>query len=252
MIQSGGGTMKCRTITFLFLALLLAFTTPPCQAGFFDDLSKTMGLNDTPGSNLDNPTIVKGLKEALATGTSRAVTAVSRRDGYFGNDLIKILVPEKIRSVTDLLARVGFQQEVDDFILSMNRAAEKAAPRATEHFVNALKAMTFDDARRILNGDATSATEYFKLKTNDKIYAAFKPVVTASMKDVGVAKSYGRLVEKFEEIPFAGSVGSFDLDHYVTTKAVDGLFSMLGEEEKKIRTDPAARGTELLRKVFGK
>lgn len=244
--------MKYIHLTILCFALLLGFSLNTSQAGFFDDMTKTLGLGGTPGDNLDDSTIVKGLKEALSTGTTRAVAAVSRRDGYFSNEMIKILIPEKIRGVADLLGRFGFQQEVDDFILSMNRAAEKAAPKATEHFVSALKSMTFDDARKILQGDDTSATAYFKQKTAEKIYAAFKPVVTENMKDVGVARSYGLMAKKFESIPFAGTLGSVDLDHYVTTKAVDGLFSMLGEEEKKIRTDPAARGTELLKKVFGR
>ena len=134
----------------------------------------------------------------------------------------------------------------------MNRAAEKAAPKATDHFVSALKAMSFDDARKILQGDDTSATRYFREKTGDRIYADFKPVVVVNMKDTGVTRHYSQMKDKFETIPFAGAIGTFDLDHYVTTKAVDGLFSMLGEEEKKIRTDPASRGTELLKKVFGK
>lgn len=235
------------------VTLLLASHSIPAQAGFFDDLTSVLGgAGGGPGSSLDDPTIARGLKEALATGTTRAVKAVSQRDGYFSNEMIKILLPEKIRSTADLLGKFGFQQEVDAFVLSMNRAAEKAAPKATEHFTTALKAMTFDDARAILQGDATSATRYFREKTGDKIYADFKPVVVANMKDVGVARNYAQMKEKFEAIPFAGTVGSFDLDHYVTTKSVDGLFSMLGEEEKKIRTDPAARGTELLKKVFGK
>ena len=234
--------------------LLLASIASPVHAGFFDDLTSVLGggSGGSAGSSLDDSTIAKGLKEALATGTTRAVNTVSQRDGYFSNDLIKILLPEKIRSTADLLGRFGFQQEVDDFVLSMNRAAEKAAPKATDYFVGALKAMTFDDARTILQGDETSATDYFKRKTSDKIYNAFKPVVTACMSDVGVARSYGQLTNKLETIPFAGSVGSLDLDHYVTSKAVDGLFSMLGDEEKKIRSDPAARGTELLKKVFAK
>ena len=232
--------------------LLLVFISFPVHAGFFDDLTSTLGLSGGSGAGLDDSTITNGLKEALATGTTRAVKAVSQQDGYFSNQMIKILMPEKIRSTADLLGKFGFQKEVDNFVLSMNRAAEKAAPKATEYFTDALKAMTFDDARAILKGDATSATEYFRQKTGDKIYSAFKPVVVANMKDVGVARTYSQMVNKFETIPFAGAVGSFDLDHYVTTKAVDGLFSMLGEEEKKIRTDPAARGTELLKKVFGK
>lgn len=233
--------------------LLLASVSTPVQAGFFNDLASKLGSTGIgSGSGLDDSTIAKGLKEALATGTTRAVNAVSQRDGYFGNEMIKILLPEKIRSTADLLGRFGFQKEVDDFVLSMNRAAEKAAPKATEHFTTALKAMSFSDARAILQGDATSATRYFREKTGDRIFADFKPVVMANMKDVGVARNYSQLREKFEAIPFAGTFGSLDLDNYVTGKAVDGLFNMLGEEEKKIRTDPAARGTELLKKVFGK
>jgi hypothetical protein len=245
--------MKPASLLIITVTLLLASISTPVQAGFFDDLNSVLGeAGGRSSSSLDDTTIAKGLKEALATGTARAVKAVSQRDGYFSNEMIKILLPEKIRSTAELLGRFGFQQEVDDFVLSMNRAAEKAAPKATEYFVNALKAMTFEDARAILQGDATSATRYFREKTGDKIYGAFKPVVVANMKDVGVSRNYTQMKERFEGIPFAGTIGSFDLDHYVTTKAVDGLFSMLGEEEKKIRTDPAARGTELLKKVFGK
>lgn len=244
--------MTVNNRTIIAVALLLASISTPVHAGLFDELTSALEVVSGPGSNLDDPTIAKGLKEALATGTTRAVKSVSQSDGYFGNDLIKILLPEKIRSTADLLGKFGFQQEVDEFVLSMNRAAEKAAPKATDHFVAALKAMTFDDARAILKGDATSATQYFRKKTGDKIYADFKPVVVSNMKDVGVSRYYSQMTEKFQAVPFAGAVGSFDLDHYVTAKAVDGLFTMLGEEEKKIRTDPAARGTELLKKVFGK
>jgi hypothetical protein len=245
--------MKRCHVTALFLALLLVSLSAPTHAGFLDDLTKGLGFSDTIGNSLDDPTIVMGLKEALATGTTRAVRLVAQRDGYFDNSMIKILMPEKVRSVTNLLSKFGFQSQVDDFVLSMNRAAEKAAPKATEYFVSALKEMTFDDAREILQGRNTAATEYFKQKTGDKIYAAFKPVVTSSMQDVGVARSYTQMTKQLESIPFGGAAASsLDLDDYVTTKAVDGLFIMLGEEEKKIRTDPAARGTELLRKVFGK
>lgn len=238
----------CMTIALLF-ALSLPVTA---RAGFFDDLTSTLGLSGGSSSALDDSTIARGLKEALATGTTRAVKAVSQTDGYFGNQAIKILVPEKIRSTTQLLAEFGYRKQVDEFVLTMNRAAEKAAPKAADFFVEALAAMTFEDARAILNGGQTSATEYFRKKTEDKIYEAFKPVVAGTMKDVGVARSYAQITEKYERIRFVGLMPSFDLDHYVTTKAVDGLFITLGEEEKKIRTDPAARGTELLRKVFGR
>ncbi|NVN90868.1 MAG: DUF4197 domain-containing protein [Desulfuromonadales bacterium] len=244
--------MRTVSLTLLLSALLLAFGVKASQAGFFDDLLGGVGLSSSPGSGLDDSTIIKGLKEALSTGTTRAVNSVSQQDGYFSNAAIKILLPEKVRSAADLLGKIGFQKDVDDFVLSMNRAAEKAAPQATEHIVTALKSMSFDDARKILQGDKTSATEYFKQKTGDKIFASFKPVVSESMKDVGVAKNYAQLKQSFEAIPFAGTIGAFDLEKYVTTKAVDGLFTMIGEEETKIRTNPAARGTELLKKVFGK
>ncbi|GFO70041.1 hypothetical protein GMLC_36200 [Geomonas limicola] len=238
-------------VSLVQILVMLSFTV--AQAGFLGDLGKKLGLSDTQSSNLDDSTIIKGLKEALATGTSRAVKSVAKTDGYFGNDLIKIPIPEKISSVTNLLGRFGFQPQVDEFVLSMNRAAEKAAPKAAEYFVSALREMTFDDARKILQGGNTAATEYFKEKTGEKIFSAFKPVVASSMQDVGVTRHYNRMTDKLKSIPFAGATaGSLDLDNYVTTKAVDGLFVMLGEEEKKIRTDPAARGTELLRKVFGK
>lgn len=236
----------------LLLPLLLALAATPCRADLLDSLTKELGVPAAPAGGLDDSTIASGLKEALATGTTRAVTSVSRQDGYFGNPLIKILLPEKLRSAADLLGKFGFQSQVDDFVLSMNRAAEKAAPKATEHFVSALKAMTFDDARKILQGGNTSATDYFKRKTGDKIFDSFKPVISENMKNVGVTQSYDKMMESFQTIPFAGSLGAPNLDNYITKKAVDGLFTMLGEEEKKIRTDPLARGTELLRKVFGK
>lgn len=243
--------MKHHRIFAFFLVLTLV-PLSMAQAGFFDELTKGLGVSDTPVNRPDNTTIVRGLKEALATGTTRAVQSVSKPDGYFANDLIKIPIPERISAVTNLLGRFGFQPQVDQFVLSMNRAAEKAAPKATEYFVSALKEMSFEDASKILQGKNTAATEYFKEKTGSKIYTAFRPVVTSSMQDAGVTASYSQMIGKLNAIPFGGAaVGALDLENYVTTKAVDGLFLMLGEEEKKIRTDPAARGTELLRKVFG-
>lgn len=242
--------MKC-LIVFLCTLSIALNATNSC-AGFFDDLTKDLGVTTGQSNGLDNKTIVSGLKEALATGTTNAVNMVSSQDGYYGNQMIKILLPEKIRGVVDLVGKAGFQGQVDEFILTMNRAAEKAAPQATEHFVAALKAMTFEDASKILQGNNTAATEYFKQKTSDRIFSSFKPVVTSSMKENGVNSAYSQLTEKVATIPFAGTIASFDLDQYVTTKAIDGLFLMIGEEENKIRTTPAARGTELLRKVFGK
>lgn len=241
---------------FLVVAVMLVFPAMACQAGFFDDLKQqVMPALQQGGAakqdSLDEGTVVKGLKEALATGTDRAVKAVGKQDGYFGNQLIKIAMPEKIQTVANLLGKVGFQQQVDDFVLSMNRAAEKAAPQAAGHFTTALKEMTFEDAKGILKGENTAATEYFRKKTSDKLYNDFKPVVAKSMGEVGVTKSYQDMMGKYELLPLVDKQ-SLDLNHYVTSKSLDGLFTMLGEEEKKIRTNPVSRTTELLRKVFGK
>ena len=193
--------------------------------------------------------VVRGLKEALSLGTKTAVQLVSQEDGYFGNEIIKILMPEDLRKITDTLSKIGLQQQVDEFILSMNRSAEKAAPGAIDIFVDAIKAMTFEDATGILTGEDTAATEYFKEKTSDQIYDTFKPVISTSMNEVGATQAYKELSNKYASLPLMSAV-AFDLDDYVTNKALDGLFYMVGEEEKKIRTDPAARATDLLKKIF--
>ena len=237
-----------KTFYFILLAVLLCLTTL-AHAGLLDDMLK--GTSSSSKGESDDSTIASGLKEALSVGTQKAVDNVSRVDGYFGNQMIKILMPEKIQKVADVLREVGYQKEADNFVLSMNRAAEKAAPKAMSFFADAIKDMTFEDARGILNGGDTSATEYFKRKTHDKIYDAFKPIISSSMDEVGVTRSYKEMMGKYESIPFMGKE-SVDLDHYVTNKAMDGLFYMVGQEEKKIRTDPAARVTDLLKNVFGR
>ena len=233
----------------LLMLLGLFFIATATSAGFLDDVLKEGGISTE--KEPDDQTIISGLKEALSIGTENAVKNVSRLDGYFGNKLIKILLPEKIQRVADVLRRAGFQKEVDDFILSMNRAAEKAAPQAVDFFVGAIKEMSFEDAKKILKGGDTAATDFFKEKTYKKLYDAFKPAVSSSMNEVGVTRSYKAMMEKYESIPFMQKE-SVDLDHYVTNKALDGLFYMVGQEEKKIRKDPAARVTELLKTVFGK
>jgi hypothetical protein len=203
------------------------------------------------GAGLDDRTIASGLKDALSVGTKNAVSAVSKLNGYFGNEAIKILLPDQVQRVAEMAGKLGFQKQVDEFILTMNRAAEKAAPKAASHFADAIKAMTIDDARKILSGNDTEATEYFKSKTSSKLFDEFKPSVSESMNQVGVTRSYNAMMGKVPAVPFA-KPESLDLDRYVTTKALDGLFYTVGQEEKKIRTNPAARTTELLKKVFGK
>ncbi len=234
-----------RSVLFI---LVLVFSSALAYAGVADMIK---GFGSAQKGGPDEKTTASGLKEALSVGTENAVKNVSHVDGYFGNQAIKILMPGKIQKVADVLGKIGYQKQVDEFVLSMNRAAEKAAPKAASFFVDAIKEMTFDDARKILGGGNTAATEFFKQKTHDKLYDAFKPVVSSSMDEVGCTRSYKEMMGKYESVPFMDKQ-SMDLDHYVTNKALDGLFYMVGQEEKKIRTDPAARGTDLLKTVFGK
>ncbi len=243
----------CMFITMISLQFFLcAFLMIPVAHGAdIGDLLKAFPSASSRESQ-KNGTIASGLKEALSVGTKNAVNLLSKKDGYFGNEAVKILLPENIRKVGDFLRMVGYQEEVDAFILSMNRAAEKAAPRAVDIFADAIKSMSFEDARKIYNGGNTAATQYFKEKTSAKLAAAFKPDISLSMGQVGVTKAYKDMVGKYSALmPFA-SVEALNLDNYVTNKALDGLFYELGQEEAKIRANPAARTTELLRKVFGK
>ncbi len=158
-------------------------------------------------------------------------------------------MPEDLKSAASTLASLGFQKQVDEFILSMNRAAEAAAPAALDIFAEAIKGMTFEDATNIWGGGETAATEYFQEKTSEKIFEAFQPIISASMEEVGVTQAYQQITDKYSSLPLVKEI-SLDLDEYVTNRALDGLFYMVGEEEKKIRTDPAARVTDLLKKVF--
>ena len=206
----------------------------------------------TPASGVtDDKTSASGIKEALAVGTENAVKSLSRENGYFGNQAVKILMPPSIQRVGDMARKVGLQKQVDDFVLSMNRAAEAAAPIAASYFADAIRDMSVDDARGIVSGGNTSATDFFRNKTRDKLYAAFKPTVSQKVGEVGAARAYQDLAGRVDSIPMTGKQ-SVDLDDYVTNKALDGLFVMIGEEEKKIRTNPAARTTDLLKTVFGK
>ena len=235
-------------IRLLVVSMIILLTALPASAQF-DQIFKVFGLDRQ--SKLSDVKIGSGLKEALKIGTENTVNLTGRLDGYFLNQAIKILMPEKLRTLEKGLRAVGYGPQVDKFVLSMNRGAERAAPFAKQIFWDAIGEMTFEDARKILSGHETAATEYFKSKTTDKLTVAFRPVVDQEMNDVGVTRQYKELVRRFQAIPFVKSE-SFDIDHYVVTKALDGLFHVLGEEERKIRTNPAARVTDLLKEVFGK
>jgi hypothetical protein len=239
--------------------LIAAFTAGSACAQFpsLDSIVPGLGTSSKPAAAQpsagapDDRTSASGIKEALAVGTENAVKSLSRANGYFGNQAVKILMPPSIQKVGNIARAAGFQKQVDEFVLSMNQAAEAAAPVAAQHFSDAIREMTLDDARAILTGGNTAATDFFRTKTRDKLYAAFKPTVSQKVGEVGTTRAYQELVGQMQNVPLMGKQ-SLDLDDYVTNKALDGLFYMVAEEEKKIRTNPAARTTDLLKSVFGK
>jgi hypothetical protein len=210
-------------------------------------LDKIMGR--LPGG-LDNSKVASGLKQALEVGTANTVLRTGKTNGYFGDSAIKILLPDKLRMLEKGLRMAGQGPKIDEFELSMNRAAEKAAPAASDIFKNAISQMTFDDARGILKGDNTAATKYFKDKTSDRLTTAFRPIVESAMSQTGVMQKYKALSGQMPSLPFGGAQ-MFDINAYVVSKSLDGLFYVLGQEEQKIRTNPAAQVTPLLKQVFG-
>ena len=191
-----------------------------------------------------------GLKAALEKGSVAAVASLGRTDGFFGNPQVRIPLPESMQRAEKLMRRLGMGSHADDLILSLNRAAEAAVPEARALFVDAARRMTLQDAKGILQGGETAGTEYFRRSTEARLRSRFLPIVQRATEKVGLARQYNRYAEK--GVAF-GLVTKEDanLDAYVTEKALDGLFLALGEEEKKIRKDPAAAGAAIIRKVFG-
>lgn len=220
------------------------------QASLFTPLFGTSAWAVQLGG-LSDSKIVAGLKEALEVGTGNAVNLTGKVDGFFKNAAIKILMPKQLRTVEKGLRAIGQGAMVDEFVMSMNRAAEKAAPEARKIFVSALKQMTFDDARKILFGNDTAATTYFQEKTSVTIGNAFRPIISRAMNEVGATRQYKELLGRFQQIPFV-KTQSLDIDEYVVGQALNGLFYMVGEEEKKIRKNPLARVSSILQEVFGK
>jgi hypothetical protein len=236
--------MKGRVI--IAIVMFLLGPVPACAQ--LENIFKGSTSGQQAGSDAK---AASGLKEALRIGTENAVNLTGKTDGYFANPAIKIPMPDRLRPVERAMRGIGMGARVDEFVLSLNRAAERAAPAAKQIFWDAVTEITFDDARKIVVGSDTAATVYFKGKTNDKLAAAFRPVVETAMNEAGATKKYKEMIGRYKNIPFVNHV-TVDIDEYVVGKALDGLFHVLGEEEKKIRTNPAARVTDILKEVFGK
>jgi hypothetical protein len=236
----------------LVLSILLALWLSNYASAQLDDIFKKAegSLNNRDVSGLSNDKIVAGLKQALQVSTGKAVALTGKPDGFLKNEAIKILLPPKLETVGKGMRMLGMGSKVDELEVGMNRAAEQAAPKAKQIFLAALQKMTFDDARHILSGGDTAATEYFKRTSSADLTTAFSPIVQHSMENVGVVQQYDQLINS---APGGSALaGQFDLDKYVVGKALDGLFYELGQEEKQIRKNPAAQTTALLKEVFGR
>jgi nitrogen regulatory protein PII len=220
----------------------------------FDKLKKTVGdkIESTAptSSALSEEEVGSGLREALTKGVEKGVNQLSKPDGYFGDLEIKIPLPEEAANVEAKLRSMGQGQKVDDAIESINRAAEDAAIGAKDIFVDAIKSMTLTDAMSILRGEDNAATNFLDKATREALVIKFKPIVKASLDKVGATKNWNAIFTTYNKIPLVTKVNP-DLEEYATNKAIDGLFIQIAKEELAIRKDPAARVSDLLKKVFG-
>ncbi|UTW63670.1 DUF4197 domain-containing protein [bacterium SCSIO 12741] len=211
-----------------------------------ETLSTTTGGK---GTGLSNDEVIAGLKEALNVGIENAVKSASVVDGFNKNLEIRIPFPPEAEEMKKYLLKMGMQSQVDEFEETLNRAAEEASKDATEIFIAAIKQMSIEDGFTILNGNDDAASQYLKKTTYDQLYDKFKPIVVAATQKVQVTKYWNPLASTYNKVPFVKKVNP-DLEDYVTKKAIDGLFVLVAQEEQKIRKDPAARVTDILKKVF--
>ncbi|GMV77410.1 MAG: hypothetical protein AMXMBFR79_05450 [Chitinophagaceae bacterium] len=232
--------------------LLLSFIVSVSNAQILKEVyKKVTGGGDKNSTNgLSTEEVVSGLKEALTLGAEKSASQLSNMDGFFKNAAIKILLPDEAKKVVETVSRVpGGQKLVDDAILSMNRAAEDAAKSAAPIFVNAIKNMSFADAWNILRGGDSAATKYLREQTTKPLTEAFKPVIEKSLEKVNATQHWNTVFSTYNKFSFKKI--NPDLSGYVTDKALEGIFYQLALEEQKIRKDPVAQTTNLLKKVFG-
>jgi hypothetical protein len=240
----------------LGLALAIAVAGPTLARAQDSLLQQGKGLlggvlqSSPSGSGLGAAQIGDGLREALRIGSERVTASLGQLDGFNTNPDVHIPLPAQLESVQSALAMVGMSGLADDLELRMNRAAETAAPEAQAMFVDAISAMTLEDAQGILAGPDDAATQYFQGKMSGPLTERFTPVVNDELADAGAVQAYDKMMGDYGKIPFALDVQA-NLTPYVVQKALDGMFLMLAREEAAIRQDPAARTTELLQTVFG-
>lgn len=242
-------------LTTALLAVTMSFNV---HAGWLDflkgaaDEAMENGGTEIAKSALSNSEVVSGLKEALANGVESAINTLGRPGGFLGNKLVEIAVPDSLETIASTARTLGQGQYVDSFETTMNQAAEKAVPEAASILADAIRQMSVDDAMNILNGSDDAATQYFQKVSEASLAEKFKPIVKQATDQAGVTAAYKNLAGQAS--PLLGGImegSALDLDQYVTDKSLDGLFKYIAMEEKRIRENPAARSTDLLKKVFG-
>ena len=215
-----------------------------------DDVNKE--LNNATGGNkpLTNDEVIRGLKEALNVGTNNSTSSASKADGFYKNPLIFIPFPPEAEKVKNTVENLGMHKQVLDFEMSINRAAEEASKDAAPVFINAIKNMSIADGFSILKGADNAATNYLHDKTTGELTAKFTPIIKKAIQKVEVTKYWNPIITAYNKVPFVEKQNP-DLEKYVTAKALEGLFKLIADEEKKIRKDPVARISDILKKVFG-
>jgi hypothetical protein len=239
-----------KIILYAYAVLFISVTSVNAQLDLNKALnSATSNLKDG-SSGLSTDDVVKGLKDALSIGTNNSSSSASKTDGFFKNPEIMIPFPEEAISVKNTVDKLGMKAQDDKFVETLNHGAEEATKNAAPVFLNAITNMSIEDGFKILKGADNAATMYLKSKTSDQLFAAFKPIVHNALLKVDVTKYWTPLITAYNKIPFSKKQNP-DLDAYVTQKAIDGLFLLIADQEKKIRKDPAAQVTDILKKVFG-
>ncbi|MFY0252809.1 DUF4197 domain-containing protein [Chitinophaga sp. 30R24] len=243
------------------LVLLGCFSLQVTQAQLLKKLTQklestakkdtTKSSSTTALASLTQSDAGSAIKEALSKGVSAGIAKLNKTDGFFGSDVYKLLLPADAVKISNTLRAIGLGSQVDKAILQINRSAEQAVGAAAPIFVDAIKQMTLTDAVNLVKGGSTSATDYFKDKTTTQLKAAFSPVVKKTLDSTSATHYYADIVNSYNKLPTTASKVNPDLQDYVTTAAVNALFDQIGKEETAIRADPAARTTDLLKKVFG-
>ncbi len=241
--------MFSRSLSVIFStvqALVLMSFLMSCQSVDLKELNEQL----SSARPLDNKTIVAGLKQALEVGTKNSVNLTSQKGGFSDNSLIRINTPKELDKLVNTLNKLGLSRYVDSFELQMNRAAETASAEAQQVFFNSISNMSLRDGLNILQGPDDAATQFFRKTSTQELSKKFKPIITQSMSRIGFYDDYKKMLKTYDAIPFTKKP-DLNIESYLLQQTLDGLFTMLAKEESKIRKDPAARVTELLRRVFG-